>query len=84
MDNLRQYYDQYGNIKYFQCKLVRNQEEIVSYIPYMYAKVGNVLRLKNMQDWSNGWIVSQVYDNPIEVNILDDLYRDWMDSNGTF
>lgn len=58
---------------YCQCLLTKNTDSEtrikVSYIPQKYAVLNNVLKLKNGSEWVDGWIVSKVYNEPIEIEI---------------
>ena len=46
--------------KYCQCKMKRNSEGRVGWIPLEFAKVGRVLKLKINNKWQNGWTVKSV------------------------
>lgn len=52
-------------MKYTQCLLeLETSEGIttqVSFIPSEYAKVGNIIQLKENDIWTNGWLVKAAY-----------------------
>lgn len=62
-------------MKYNQCQLMKVVDNItrtrISYIPSKYAKLGNILTLKNEQEqWEDGWKVTYVghfADVPLDV-----------------
>jgi hypothetical protein len=52
-------------MKYTQCLLELETSEgvttQVSFIPSEYAKVGNIIQLKENDIWTNGWLVKAAY-----------------------
>lgn len=62
---------------YNQCKLKRNNEEQVTWIPQKFAKVGKVVKLKEEDGWQDGWEVISVGQVMTEgyLSTLRDLYR---------
>lgn len=47
--------------EYRQVLLFRGPERQVCWIPACFANVGCVLKLKENDEWQDGWIVSQLY-----------------------
>lgn len=45
---------------YTQCRLKRFKEERVTWIPSKYAVEGKILKLKDNDNWTNGWEVIYV------------------------
>lgn len=47
-----------------QCILIKKDgdatHQMVSWIPEKYAKIGKILKLKDDNEWSNGWVVESV------------------------
>jgi hypothetical protein len=60
---------------YKQCKLIRNNTECTSWIPEQFAVVGKGLKLKDGQNWINGWVVKEVYSRLAE-NQLPNFNKD--------
>jgi len=48
-----------------QCKLKRitvDRDCIhVAWIPFRYAKIGNVIKIKSLGEWTDGWQVVEIY-----------------------
>lgn len=61
---------------YCQCYMERKTETSTSYltslVPVKYAKVGKVLKLKNIDKWSDGWVVKEVYE---QVELPKDIRK---------
>ena len=56
--------------KYKQCLLVRDNIQLITWLPDSYAVVGDVVQLKKGQLWVDGWIVIKVWGSlatPIHV-----------------
>lgn len=47
--------------QYRQCRLQRGNAVRVSWLPAQYAVEGRVLKLRDNDVWSNGWIVKDAY-----------------------
>lgn len=66
------------SVNYQQCTMRRPLDEgsvvTTSYIPQRFAKVGEVLKLKDKDAWVDGWIVEKVGESIIESAELPD-YR---------
>lgn len=45
---------------YYQCLLKFNQATQTAYIPERYAHTGNFVKLKEGDDWINGWVIVSV------------------------
>jgi len=65
--------------KYVQCVMRRpvagGSVELTSYIPQQFAKMGDVLRLKDEdRSWTSGWVVELVSGHTVEGDNLPD-YR---------
>ncbi len=57
-------------IDYRQCELRRGTNVLVTWLPSNFAKVGEVVKLKDVETWTDGWQVTQVWgtlDEPIHV-----------------
>ena len=69
-------FDPYGFIEepcdYFQCRLTRGNATRVSWIPVVYAKPGKTIRLKSGEDWSDGWLVAEVYAKRTAIRVQRD------------
>lgn len=60
---------------YTQCSLTRKNSTIVSWIPSKFAKIGQILKLKDEYDeWTDGWEVrgvgSSMEDPPDSHNAI--------------
>ena len=55
---------------YVQCTLRRGQVRHVSWIPHKYAKYGRLLRLREGDEWQDGWIVEAVHSFTIQESEL--------------
>lgn len=56
-----------------QCKLQNGNTHTVSYIPEKYAIVGETLKLKNNDVWTDGWVVISVSDGIISSKDVPDV-----------
>lgn len=63
-------------MKYRQCQLVKENITTVSWIPEKYAKLNKVLKLKNNDVWTDGWIVTTVSEDSIDESNLPDYRKD--------
>ncbi len=50
---------------YKQCLLTRGESRQTSFIPAEYAKVYDILELKEHDRWENGWMVIEVFEPAI-------------------
>lgn len=68
------------NVLYAQCKLEKtisatSKAEQTSFIPYKFAIVNNVLKLKDDNgDWDDGWVVTSV-GKPVDEAYLPDAHK---------
>lgn len=66
------------NTKYRQCVLTKKMEvgikQQVSFIPEKYAVKNKVLKLKNGDDWENGWVVEHAGENLVDEDLLPDYH----------
>lgn len=66
-------------MKYRQCKLQKFLEgKIMSqtcYIPNHLAVINKDLKIKENESWDYGWIVSDVYGDPIIEDLLPDSHK---------
>jgi hypothetical protein len=66
---------------YRQCSLskptVRGQKTQVSWLPERFAVIGKVLKLKDGENWDNGWEVTGVGDTRQEESVLIDRSQDY-------
>lgn len=46
---------------YRQCEIRRGPAIRLTWLPAAYAKNGRVLRLRDNGEWSDGWVVTEVY-----------------------
>ncbi len=46
---------------YRQCKLQRGNTHQTSWIPEQFAILNKVLKLKNGEEWEDGWVVKEVW-----------------------
>ena len=69
-----------SKLVYNQCTLQRDESRgpaikvtthMVSYIPKKYAQVNRILRLKNGDDWEDGWKVTFVGPDTPEDQVPD-------------
>ncbi|MEO9594366.1 hypothetical protein [Rhodopirellula bahusiensis] len=68
------------NTKYVQCAMRRSiaggSEQMTSFIPREFAKVGRVLRLRDDRvGWVDGWVVESVGDVVVEGDQLPDSHK---------
>lgn len=61
-------------MNYRQCKLKKGALIQISWIPDKLATIGAILKLKTMEIWDNGWIITEVYAQRPESKVL--LNRD--------
>lgn len=62
---------------YTQCELVKGSAYQVSWIPSRFAKVGEVLKLRDSRgQWDNGWCVTKTYrtTSAPQVSVLSRLH----------
>lgn len=57
---------------YFQCRLTRENATRISWIPAEYAKAGKTIRIKSGEEWSDGWLVAEVYGKSTAIRIRRD------------
>ena len=68
---------------YRQCKMVRKlsetqEEHTTSWIPATYAKVGEIVKLRNSRgEWTNGWQIISASD-PVDGDIVERNARDYL------
>ena len=63
---------EYETADYCQCRLTRGNATRVSWIPVVYANLGKTIRLKSGEDWSDGWLVAEVYGKSTAIRIQRD------------
>jgi hypothetical protein len=51
------------NKTYTQCLLKKNGNMKVAWIPSEFARIGNIIKIKITQAWSDGWKVLNVYSS---------------------
>lgn len=61
-------------MKYKQCVLINGTLNTVSWIPEKFAKKGHMIKLKNGEQWVNGWIVESVGSESIDEKHLPDSH----------
>ena len=59
---------------YTQCTLKKGDTSQVSWIPKEFAKVGNILELKEDNNWQNGWIVKSTGVTVVAKFLLETLH----------
>lgn len=68
------------NTNYRQCRLskkTQNGEMIqTSWIPDQFAKLGKVIKIRQSDVWSNGWIVKQVSETCLPESNLPNFHKE--------
>ena len=65
---------------YEQCVLSKRNKTTVSWVPINLIKRGAVLKIKEADEWSDGWKVIQAYGQSITKEKLDMLQKQHKDS----
>ena len=60
---------------YKQCVLSKRNKTTVSWVPINLIKRGAVLKIKEADEWSEGWKVIQAYGQSITKEKLDMLQK---------
>lgn len=55
------FYDPEENDIYTQCRLKKNNQEQMAWIPFSLARPGNHLKIKEGEQWDDGWEVYSTY-----------------------
>ncbi len=55
---------------YRQCKLEKNKTVQVAWVPEEFARIGQVLQIKENNQWENGWAVAEVWTRKSETFVL--------------
>jgi len=57
---------------YKQCRLSRKNERQMSFIPEEIAFEGNIVKLKEADEWSEHWKVDEVYEPPMAWDMIQE------------
>jgi len=58
-----------------QCRLVRGNESLVTWLPNSYASKDRLVRIKEDGVWSTGWTVAWVSQDEAEESSLPDAHE---------
>lgn len=59
-----------------QCTLVRENAQLVSWIPEKFATIGKMLKLKDNGEWSDGWEVTAV-GGRLEASVVNERSQEY-------
>jgi len=62
---------------YVQCKLKRGNQGTYSWLPKSFAIVGKVLKLKEGEEWEDGWVVEEAWQEKPAAQVIaaSQLYK---------
>lgn len=73
-------------MNYTQCRLRKNTQdgftETITWIPEKYAKLNEILKLKNNGIWDDGWLVVHVGQTKEEIPFYKILIRKHKQNTG--
>lgn|SRR3990167_1087122 len=55
------FYDPEENDLYVQCRLKKGNNEQMAWIPFLLAREGNHIKIKDGENWDDGWEVYSKY-----------------------
>jgi hypothetical protein len=68
------------NTFYRQCRLVkkttRGERQKTSWLPEKFAVLGKALRLRQGEEWEDGWVVTMVSESRLEDEELPGSHRE--------
>ena len=67
-----------SHIYYKQCRLLRGNELLTTWLPEEFASVGKSLRLKNARTWEGGWTVVRVDGPRLSEEYISEHSRDFL------
>lgn len=67
-------------MKYKQCLLKKESQELVTWIPEKFAKKNKFIKIKDeLGEWTNGWKILSVYDaitlNEKQMKVESEAYK---------
>jgi hypothetical protein len=67
-----------NRMKYIQCELIKGNSHQTCWIPEKYAVVGKYVKIKNNDEWEDGWKVLESYNQTkLEESVLNERNQDY-------